>query len=153
LLQSSIEYCSRQEPLEGDLIVYRGFPEHGSVIGPLYESMVGEMIILREFVSTSTELEVVKSHFMNGTDPILFEISLHPGDAAVAIRRYSAHPDEFEVLIAASTGFIVEAVDQISTQDGLSSGMSCVNVPRVKLSCFIPWHDFNTDDAPGIGII
>jgi hypothetical protein len=43
-------------------------------------------------------------------DRILFEIFLHADDIAVDIQPFSAHPDESEILIAASTVFRIKKV-------------------------------------------
>jgi hypothetical protein len=38
------------------MTVYRGISQHGRKLAPLYESMIGEVIILPGFTSTSTGL-------------------------------------------------------------------------------------------------
>jgi hypothetical protein len=141
LLQSSIEYCSHNQPLSSDMIVYRGIRHHGRMLAPLYESMVGEVIIWPGFTSTSTNRDLVISKFITGEDSVLFEISLHPGDVATSIRDYSAHKNESEILIAATSGFTVNEVEEIVID-------SQVRIPQVKLSYCMSWYDFDIDDPP-----
>jgi TPR repeat protein len=141
LLQSSIEYCSHIQPLSSDMIVYRGIQQHGRMLAPLYESMIGEVIIWRGFTSTSTNRDFVLSRFIEGEDSMLFEILLHPGDVATSICDYCEHEDESDILIAASSGFMVDEVEEIS--------IDCQKkIPQVKLSYCMSWYDFNIDDPP-----
>jgi hypothetical protein len=115
--------------------------------------MIGEVVVWPGFTSTSTNLNVVLRRFVKGQDPLLFEIHLHPGDAAVAIGQYSAHRAESEVLIAASTGFVIDDLDSVSAQRLGSTRSGDLPIPRVKLCYFIPWYDLDIDHPPGIGIV
>jgi hypothetical protein len=149
LLQSLIDYCSLCRPLTEDCIVYRGFPSGGSTLAPLYMSVVGEVIVWPGFASTSTDFECVIHRFIrkggDGEDGILFEIELHAGDVAANIACYSAHSSESEVLIAASSAFRVVAVDYIRIGDKASDDLSDLKIPKVKLSYFVHWYDFDID--------
>jgi TPR repeat protein len=140
LLQSSIEYCSHIRPLLLNMIVYRGIQQNGKMLVPLYESMIGEVIVWPSFTSTSINRDFVISAFIKGDDSLLFEIALHPGDVAVAIEAYSAYAGESEILIAASSGFMVEDVEWIDI-NGLKIG-------QVRLSYCMSWYDFNIDVPP-----
>jgi hypothetical protein len=140
LLQSSIECYSHKEPLSSNLCVYRGIPNRGKILMPLYESMIDEVIIWPGFTSTSLDRDKVIDDFINGEDSLLFEILLHPGDVAVRIDTFSVHPDEKEILIAASSGFSVEDVTWVDIK-GLKIG-------NVRLSYCLSWYDFNIDDPP-----
>jgi TPR repeat protein len=140
LLQSSIEYCSHMKPLISNMIVYRGIEQQGKHLVPLYESMIGEVIVWPGFTSTSADRDFVISRFIKGPDSLLFEIKLHPGDIAVKIHEYSAYQEESEILIAASSGFKVKSVDWIDI-----SGMK---IAQIRLSYFISWYNFNIDDPP-----
>jgi hypothetical protein len=140
LLQSSIEYFSHMQPLSSPMVVYRGISQPRKMLVPLYESMIGEVIVWPGFTSTSTDRDFVILQFIRKEESMLFEISLHPGDVAVAIHEYSDHENESEVLIAASSGFTVEAVEWVEIR-----GM---NIPQVRLSYCMSWYDFNIDDPP-----
>jgi hypothetical protein len=140
LLQSSIEYWSHIQPLLSDMTVYRGIQQHGRMFAPLYESMIGEVIVFPGFTSTSIDRDLVILKFINGEDSLLFEISLHPGDVAAAIHDYSDHRDELEILIAASSGFMVDEVEWIEIDE--------VKIAQVRLSYCISWYDFDIDDPP-----
>jgi hypothetical protein len=148
LLQSSIEYCSHNRPLVSDLIVYRGIRQRGKLLAPLYESMIGEVIVWPGFTSTSTNRSLVISRFITSEDSLLFEISLHPGDVAVAISDYSEHPFESEILIAASSAFTVDGVEWIDIRQKSGSGFRELRIAQVRLSYAISWHDFDIDDMP-----
>jgi hypothetical protein len=148
LLQSSIEYCSHRQQLESDMIVYRGIQQEGKMLGPLYESMIGDVIVCPAFTSTSTDRELVISRFIKGEDSLLFEILLHQGDVAVAISDYSDHSYESEILIAASSGFMVEDVELITISWPSESGFREITIPHVRLSYCLSWYDFNIDDPP-----
>jgi hypothetical protein len=54
LLQSSIEYYSHIKPLSSDMTVYRGIQQGGKILLPLYESLIGEVIVWPSFTNTST---------------------------------------------------------------------------------------------------
>jgi hypothetical protein len=140
LLQSSIEYCSHMKPLVSNMTVYRGIQQHGKHLVPLYESMIGEVIVWPGFTSTSLDQDIVTDAFIIGEDSLLFEILLHPGDVATRIADFSVLPNENEILIAASSGFIVEDVTWKYIK-GLKIGC-------VRLSYCSSWYDFNIDDPP-----
>jgi hypothetical protein len=140
LLQSSIHYYSRIEPLLTNTTVYRGIDQRGQLLVPLYESMVGEVIVWPSFTSTSTNRTFVIEKFIRGEDSLLFEISLHPGDDAAAIHNFSFYRGESEILIAASSGFMVEEVSSIDIR-----GMK---IAQVRLTYCMSWYDFNIDDPP-----
>jgi hypothetical protein len=152
LLQSSIGYDLLLRPLTEDCIVYRGFSSGGSILAPLYMSVVGEVIILPGFTSTSTDFECAVHRFVQkggeGEDGILFEIELHAGDIAANIACYSAHSLESEVLIAASSAFRVVGVDYIQIQNKVSKELSNFEIPKVKLSYFMHWYDLDIDQPP-----
>jgi hypothetical protein len=80
VLPSTWECCSHHLLLSNDIIVYRGFPNGGVRLAPLYESMIDEVIVWLIFTSTSTHRECVIKRFMKDEESILFEIALHPGD-------------------------------------------------------------------------
>jgi hypothetical protein len=46
------------KPLESNLTVYCGIEQHGKHPVPLYESMIGEVIVWQGFTSTSLEKRV-----------------------------------------------------------------------------------------------
>jgi hypothetical protein len=145
LLQSSIDYLSRQTPLQEDIRVYRGFHSRGSYFASLFESAIGDVIVWPGFTSTSMDRDRVIADF-TAEDGILFEINLHPGDVGVPIRDYSTFESENEVLIAASSGFRVESVDFIERRERNSS--SIVLFPIVTLSYFLHWYDFDLEQPP-----
>jgi hypothetical protein len=140
LLQSSIEYCSHIKPLPSEMTVYRGIQQGGKILLPLYESLIGEVIVWPSFTSTSINRNFVISRFIKGEDSMLFEISLHPGDVAVAIDEHSDYARESEILIAASSGFTVDEVEWIEVRGW--------KIAQVRLSYCISWYDFNIDDPP-----
>jgi hypothetical protein len=140
LLQSSIEYCSHIRPLLSNMLVYRVIQQQGKDLVPLYESMIGEVIVWPGFTSTSTDRDFIIARFVKSVDSLLFEISLPPGEVAVAINEYSDHGNESEILIAASSGFMVDEVEWIDIPGS--------RIAQVRLSYFISWHDFNIDDPP-----
>jgi hypothetical protein len=140
LLQSFIEYSSYMKPLVSNTKVYRGIQQHGKQLVPLYKSMIGEVIVWPGFTSTSPVQNFVISRFIEGSDSLLFEIKLHPGDIAAEIAEYSVFQEESEILIAASSGFKVKSVDWIDI-----SGMK---IAQVRLSYCMSWYDFNIDDPP-----
>jgi hypothetical protein len=148
LLQSSIEYCSHMTPLPSNLTVYRGIQQQGNVLVPLYESMVGDVIVWPGFTSTSINRDLVISRFIKGADSLLFEISLHLGDVCVAIRDSSDHAGESEILIAASSGFIVEDVEWMEIRQRSGSGFRELKIAQVRLSYCISWYDFDIDEPP-----
>jgi hypothetical protein len=148
LLESSIDYFSRIQPLTSDMIVYRGIRKNGRMLMPLYESMIDDVIVLPGFTSTSTDREVVIDNFIDDEDSLLFVISLHPGDVAVDIRNFSACETENEILIAASSGFTVENVELIPIRKESGSHVREFEIAQVQLSYFIAWSDFNIDDPP-----
>jgi hypothetical protein len=148
LLQSSIESRSHTEPLSSDIIVWRGLPSKGSQLAALYESMIGEMIVWPGFTSTSRSLDYVIDHHRLCQDWIVFEIELHQGDLAVDIANDSAYPYESEILIAASTGFLVVEVDSLTVPSMASEVSGELEIPRVKLSYCHSWFDFDIDRLP-----
>jgi hypothetical protein len=75
--------------------------------------VIGEVIVWPSFTSASIDRNLVISRFIDGEDSLLFEILPHPGDVAVAIHDYSDHPEELEILIAASSGFMMDRVEWI----------------------------------------
>jgi hypothetical protein len=147
LLQSSIEYQSRTDPLPSDIVVYRGLRSDGLRLSSLYESMKGKLFVWRGFTSTSKNRQCVIDEFVKSEEGILFEIKLHPGDVAVDIRRYSDHPHEAEVLIASSSVFRVESVDNEVINDCVGSSQP-FTVRKVKLSYEMSWFDFALDASP-----
>jgi hypothetical protein len=65
---------------------------------------------------------------------------------AAQISRYSRFPSELEVLIPASTVFLVDSVDRICVY-GTAEGQE-ITIPRVKLTLFMDWYDFDLDRSP-----
>jgi hypothetical protein len=70
---------------------------------------------------------------------------LHPGDAAVDMRNYSDYVRESEILIAASSGFMVEAVDWVEIRG--------IRIAQVRLNYWMSWYSFNIDDQPKLILI
>jgi hypothetical protein len=139
LLQSSIYYCSsRMFPIAASRRVYRGIEEGRSALLPLYESMIGDVIVWCGFTSTSANYDFVIEKFGWRGDSLVFEIEIGAGSCAAEIAGFSEYPSESEILIAASSGFRVESVDFIC--DGV--------VPLIKLSYFLDWWDFDLDRRP-----
>jgi hypothetical protein len=145
LLQSSIEQWSLHHPIEA-CTVYRGFSSDGDAHANLYASMIEQVIVWRGFASTSPDRERVISSFVCGPSGILFEIYLPAGAVAVSIAEFSAHPSESEVLIAASSGFVVNSVDDISILDP-ATGLE-FTIPLVRLTYFVSWYDFDLERRP-----
>jgi hypothetical protein len=145
LLQSSIHRCSVLSPLTSDCTVYRGFGAGGASEALLYETIVGEVIVWGGFSSTSLDRDYVISRFVGGGSGLLFEISLPAGAVAVPIADVSVY-DESEILIAASTGFLVESVEWITVSNDRSSRK--FKIPCVRLSYFVSWSEFDLDRRP-----
>jgi hypothetical protein len=80
---------------------------------------------------------LVISRFIHGQDSLLFEISLHPGDVALAISEYSDHKNESEILIAASSGFMIDEIEWIGIHLNSGSGFRELKIAQVRLSYFI----------------
>jgi hypothetical protein len=139
LLQSSIEQWSLRHPLLGECVVYRGFPSNGEYYISLYQSVIGELIVWRSFTSTSLDRETVISSFVGGPDGLLFEISLHAGDVAALLAGG-------EILIGAWSGFIIDSVDKVSVVDS-QTGDEFI-FPRIHLTYFTSWHEFDLDAPP-----
>jgi hypothetical protein len=148
LLQSSIEHSAGIEPLLSDIIFYQDIEQRGKILGPLYESMVGEVIVWPGFTSTSTDRELVIRQLINGEDNLLFEIQLHPGNVAVAMSDYSVSQDESEILIATSSGFIVNEVERIHIHQESECGFRELMIWQVRVSYCKSWYDFNIDHPP-----
>jgi hypothetical protein len=158
LLQSSIEYVSYASPLRSDLVVYRGISQGGVNLSLLYESMINDVVFWAGFTSTSTLRDHVIDHFITDEDSLLFEITLHRGDSAVFMQEYSVFPNECEVLIAASSGFLVRSVDEITIKHtvvarGSDATEVYLQIPVVRLSYFVHWTDFNIDRCPPVVIV
>jgi hypothetical protein len=148
LLQSSIEYYSHIHPLPNDVIVYRGLESGGTQLRPLYHSMIGEVIVWSSFASTSLKQESAIADFITDEDSILFEISLHPGDTAARISDHSSFTNESEILIAASSGFMVESVEMIDISKQNEGHVKQLTIPLVKLIYCMSWYDFDIDERP-----
>jgi hypothetical protein len=144
LLQSSIDCQSRENPILENILVYRGVREASDLV-MLYESTIGSVVVWSEFTKASTDRDSVLSDLMTDEDCVLFEIELHPGDVAVEIEGYSEHESGDEVLIAASTGFIVVSVDDLEVS---ICGEDVIRLPTVRLSYFLHWYDFDLDERP-----
>jgi hypothetical protein len=140
LFQSSIEYCSHNQPLSSDIIVYRVIQQRGKMLAPLYESMIGDVIVWPGFTSTSIDRDLMISRFINEDNSLLFEISLHQGDSAVAISDYSKHPYESKFLITASSALMVDEIEWIDIRG--------LKIAQERLSYCISWYDFDIDDPP-----
>jgi hypothetical protein len=148
LLQSSIEYCAHTHPLTSDIVVYRGCKTGGLRLAPLYYSMIKEVIVWSSFTSTSISRDIVIETFIEDEDSILFEIELHPGDVAACIQDSSDHPDESEILIAATTGFKIDAVKEIEVEKLTTDGLRKFQIPLVKLTYWCSWYDFKINERP-----
>jgi hypothetical protein len=143
LLQSSIEQSALATPLTDEWTVYRGFASDGRSCALLYETMVGEVIVWRGFSSASLDRALVISSFVKSAAGVLFEIALPAGAVAVSIAEFSEY-DESEVLIAASTGFLVDSVDLVT----VSNADEEFDIPCVRLSYFVSWRDFDLGHRP-----
>jgi hypothetical protein len=143
LLQSSIEQYSLVHPMMADCTVYRGFGSGWLSCALLYETMVGEVIVWRGFSSASLDRALVISSFVKSAAGVLFEIALPAGAVAVSIAEFSEY-DESEVLIAASTGFLVDSVDLVT----VSNADEEFDIPCVRLSYFVSWRDFDLSHRP-----
>jgi hypothetical protein len=148
LLQSSITYCSRHFPLVESTIVYRGIRTGASTLVPLYTSMIDEVIVWTSFTSTSRNRRTVVDSFIQGEDSVLFVIELHPGDVCADIHDYSEYPNEKEILIAASSAFIIVAVDEIVVERHTSEGLKEHCIAQVTLRYCSHWHDFEIGTPP-----
>jgi hypothetical protein len=148
LLQSSIQYCSQMSRLPSDMIVYRGIAVGGLRLAPLYHSMVREVIVLPSFTSISKKRNYVIKHFIEDEDSILFEIMIHPGDIAACVHNYSEFPTEFEILIAATSGFIVESVEMLDIEKENRDCLINIPLPLIKISYCLSWFDFDIDECP-----
>jgi hypothetical protein len=148
LLQSSIDYYSHAKPIQENLVVYRGIAGSAS-LGLLYETMIGDVVVWPGFTSTSIDCNSVLRSFIHNEDSVLFEIELHPGDAAVLIEQYYEYGSEREILIAASTGFEVLRVDYADVSIPQKNGDShFFHLLIVRLSYFLHWYDFDLDQRP-----
>jgi hypothetical protein len=128
--------------------VYRGI-ERGADLVPLYESLIGDVVVWPGFTSTSLDRDSVLSRFITGGDCVLFEIELHPSDVAVMIEKYSKHSSEKEVLIPASTAFKVISIDSTDVLIyGEDVGSTIFPIPVVRLGYFLHWYDFYLDQRP-----
>jgi hypothetical protein len=157
LLQSSIEYISWTSPIDCDLTVYRGISQGFAELFMLYDSMIGKVIIWPGFTSTSTDKNHVIDHFITDADSALFKIELHAGDTAVWARDFSEYVSESEVLIAASSGFLVKSVSYKTVtrnRENLEGDPTeDLTIPFIKLSYFLHWTDFNLDQRPAAVIV
>jgi hypothetical protein len=137
LLQSSIHECACKWPIAEDQVVYRGLSSRGSELGLLYASLIGQIIVWKGFTSTSSNIACAMQDFVQCSDGILFEITLRIGAIATAINRYSAIPNEHEILIAAISGFVVDSIDYIPApqlgQGGTTRCSADSTIPKVKL--------------------
>jgi hypothetical protein len=140
LLQSSIEHFSHDHPFETDLIVYVKEPK-AEVNVQLYISLIGEVIVKPGFIIGSTQQHEVMVGI--GNDDFLIEITVHPGNAVVPLCDFSGIPNESGVLIAASTGFFVDAVEYIEHPDGSDADVSTIWL--VKLSYWSSWYELIID--------
>jgi hypothetical protein len=151
LLQSSIEFRSRSQELGENVVVYRGLQSDGPYIFSLYESMIGKVVVLPGFTSTSRSRDYVIDRFVKPLrgDGVLFEITLHSGDRAADITFDSAFFVESEVLIAACSGFLVVDVarTEIEVPVSVSDSRFCL-MPVVKLDYVLSWFDFDIDTPP-----
>jgi hypothetical protein len=157
LLQSSIhDYAFKHSIAEGQ-VVYRGLPRRGSDLGSLYASLIGQIIVWKGFTSTSSDITCVMDTFVGGSEGILFEITLCAGAVATALDRDSTNPTEYEVLIAAMSGFMVNSIDYIPAPQSRQgrARRDSVNsmIPKVTLCYWLSWFDFDTDNRPPILIV
>jgi hypothetical protein len=153
LLQSSVDYSSRLTGNNKNRIVYRGFPSNGAATVALYQSLIGEVIIWPAFVSTSTDIACVFRCFVRSENGILFEIELHEGDAAADIAHDSDYSREREVLIAASTGFLVVGVGEKTFIRRKRDVVAEFTVRVVKLKYFMHWYDLDIETLPPVLLV
>jgi hypothetical protein len=133
LLQSSIEYYSHINPLTFDVTVYRGLKSGGAKLLPLYHSRHGEVIVRSSFPSISLKREYVIDHCITDNDGILFEIRLHPGDTAATIWNDAGFATEREILIAASSGFMIESVESTDIPMQIADSVTQLTIPLIKM--------------------
>jgi hypothetical protein len=74
----------------------------------------------------------VTSNFVHGPDGLRFVISLNAGDVAASIGSCSRYEAESRVLIAASSGFLVDSVDETPVTSHVSR--ETFTVSRVNLT-------------------
>jgi hypothetical protein len=86
--------------------------------------------------------------FIEDDDSILFEILLHPGDAAAEMWKDSYFESESDILIAASSGFMVESVEMTDISKEVEGNVTQLTIPLVKLSYYMSWYDFDIDERP-----
>jgi hypothetical protein len=144
LLQSSIDHLAMQQPLEEEIVVYRGLHGIDPGLASCYRSVNGNVILWRSFTSTSRNLELTIRKFVRNEKGLLFEIHLHRGNIVANLSRYSAF-NEFEMLIPAYTAFRVDDVVDFHVHDAIQTVQQNTIVPLVKLSYAFSWHDFALD--------
>jgi hypothetical protein len=141
ILQASIAHLAKAHPISEDTIVYRGIDHNGQQLLPLYYSMLDEVIVYPSFTSSTLNREYALTNFVGDNDGILFEIVLHPGTVAADIHELSAIPVEQEVLIAASTAFRIDRIEECHIpRDGFDHELV---IPMVCLSSHSQWHEFD----------
>jgi hypothetical protein len=64
-------------------------------------------------------------------------MSLHPGHVPMAISEYSDHENESEILIAASSGFMIDEIEWIDIRLNSESGFRELKITHVRLSYFV----------------
>jgi hypothetical protein len=134
LLQSSIDYSSQLRTFVEQRIVYRRFSSDDPILVQLYESLVGEVIILRRFIRTSINFNVVIKIFIQNADRIMFEIEFHHSKVAINIACYSDNPIESIFLIVVSSMFRIVWIEEIQIRNEISDDFT---ISRVKLSYFV----------------
>jgi hypothetical protein len=96
------------------------------------------VIVRRDFVSASRNIERVVRGFVRGGDGILFEIALDNRSIAAKLDGN----DESEVLLAAESAFKVEGVSEFVEKEGRWA------VPLVKLTWVGSWADGDIERDP-----
>jgi hypothetical protein len=145
LLQSSIHYLAMQQPLEKEMVVYRGIKDTVTGLDNLYHSVVGRNILWRSFTSVSRSVTVALERFISQNNGMLFEIHLQAGSVVADIHDYARYPSELEMLIAAYTTFRVDEVVNFRIRDKFPEFKWDIVIPRVKLTYASSWFDFAFD--------
>jgi prephenate dehydrogenase len=108
--------------------------------------MIGEVIVWSGFTSASLKRESMITDFITSKDSILFEILLHPGNTAAHVWDHSMFTSESEILIAASSVFMVESVESIDIAMEMIDNMTQLMIPLVKLIYWMSWPGFDIDE-------
>jgi hypothetical protein len=113
--------------------------------------MIGEVIVWSSVTNTSLERESVINNVITSENVIGFEILLHLGHAAVHVSDHSKFTSESEILIAASSVFMVEPIEiiDISIEREREDHVTQLTIPLVKLIYWMSSSEFDIDERPG----